>query len=175
MPQTEYPKKPDIRFCGDCGYELAIDNDGRCPMCPRLEQLRLNLAVPRPSDLREQRANARATYRNARATYRNARATYRSAAQDEWRPTVAEYRALLAERRAESTDESRARVIRTLGRRQTPLPHPPNAAHAADDEALEPPEEIQPPGRSSIDPRSSPRMTKKRRRPPRTSRTRKSN
>ena len=134
MPRTEYPKKPAIRFCGDCGYELAVDNDGRCPMCPRLEQLRLNSAVPRPGDLRAQRANARDTYR--------------SAAPDEWRPTVAEYRAMLAERRAESTDESHGRVIRTLVRRRTPVPHPPNAAHAADDEALAPPEELQPPGRS---------------------------
>jgi hypothetical protein len=119
VPQTEYPKKFAIRFCGDCGYELAIDNDGRCPMCPRLEQLRLNLAVPRPSDLRAHRANARESYR--------------SAAPDKRRPTVAEYRAMLAERRAEATDESRRRVIRTLVRRQTPVAHLPKAAHAADD------------------------------------------
>ena len=97
-------------------------------MCPRLEQLRLNSAVPRPSDLRAHRANARETYR--------------SAAPDEWRPTVAEYRAMLAERRAQSTDKSRERVIRTLVMRQTPVPHPPRAAHAADDEALTPPEQL---------------------------------
>ena len=132
MPRTEYPKKPAIRFCGDCGYELAIDSDGRCPMCPRLEQLRLNLAVPRPSDLRAHRANARDTDR--------------SAASAEWRPTAAEYRAMLAARRVALTDDSRGRVIRTPVLRQARGPYPPRAAHAADDEALTPPKQPQPPG-----------------------------
>ena len=99
MPRTEYPKKPAIRFCRACGYELALDNDGPCPMCPPLDQLRLNSVVPRPSELRARRARARNTQR--------------SAAPAEWRPTVAEYRAMLAARRVAFTDESRGRVIRT--------------------------------------------------------------
>lgn len=39
------------RFCGDCGYELAPDSDGTCPMCARFEQVRVDFIVPRPSDL----------------------------------------------------------------------------------------------------------------------------
>jgi hypothetical protein len=127
VPRTEYRKKRAIRFCGACGYELALDSDGPCPMCPRLDQLRLNSVVPRPSELH--RASARETQR--------------SAAPAEWRPTVAEYRAMLAARRVAFTDESRGRVIRTPALRQARIPHPPRPAHAADDEALTPPEQAQ--------------------------------
>ena len=135
MPRTEYRKKRAIRFCGDCGYELAPDNDGTCPMCPRFEQLRLELAVPRPGDLGAHRANARHT--NV------------SAAPDEWPPTVAEYRAILDERRAASTstDQSRGRVIQEPVLRQTRVPQPPGAANAAGDEVLAPPVQPQPPGK----------------------------
>ena len=144
MPRTEYRKKPVIRYCRDCGYELALDNDGPCPMCPRLEQLRLNLAVPRPNDFGAYPANGRDTHG--------------SAAPDEWRPTVAEYRAMLAERGVGSTDESRGRVIRTPVLRQTRVPHPPPAAQAADDAALAPLEQPQPP-RNEPSP-TSPRKAK---------------
>ena len=135
MPRTEYRKKRAIRFCGDCGYELAADNDGTCPMCPRFEQLRLELAVPRPGDLGAHRAKARDT--NV------------SAAPDEWPPTVAEYRAILDERRvgSASTDQSRGRVIREPVLRQTRVPQPPGAAKAAGDEVLAPPVHPQPPGK----------------------------
>ena len=144
MPRTEYRKKPVIRYCRDCGYELALDNDGPCPMCPRLEQLRLNLAVPRPNDFGAYPANGRDTHG--------------SAAPDEWRPTVAEYRAMLAERGVGSTDESRGRVIRTPVLRQTRVPHPPRAAQAADDAALAPLEQPQPPGKEPSP--TSPRKAK---------------
>ena len=136
MPRTEYRKKPVIRYCRDCGYELALDNDGPCPMCPRLEQLRLNLAVPRPNDFGAYPANGRDTHG--------------SAAPDEWRPTVAEYRAMLAERGVGSTDESRGRVIRTPVLRQTRVPHPPRAAQAADDAALAPPRTAPASGKRTI-------------------------
>ena len=89
MPRTEYPKKPAIRFCSACGYELALDNDGPCPMCPRFDQLRLNAVVPIPSELSAHRASARDTQR--------------SAGPAEWRPTLAEYRAMLAARRVAFT------------------------------------------------------------------------
>ena len=119
MPRTESPKKRSGRFCGDCGYELARDNDGTCPMCSRFKQLRSDLTVPRPSDLAAHRAKARDTSV--------------SAAPDEWPPTVAEYRAILDERRvgSTSTDQSRGRVIRTPALRQTRVPQLPGAANAA--------------------------------------------
>ncbi len=44
-------QKRSIRFCGDCGYELARDNDGACPMCARFEQLRVDLAAHRAGTL----------------------------------------------------------------------------------------------------------------------------
>lgn len=118
MPRTDYRRKRANKFCGDCGYELARDNDGTCPMCPRFEQLRLESTVPTPGDLAAHGAEARDT--NV------------AAAPDAWPPTVAEYRAILAERRARSTptDQSRGRVIRTLGLTQTLVPHPPGAVDA---------------------------------------------
>lgn len=134
MPRTEKPKKRAIRFCGDCGYELAPDNDGTCPMCPRFEKLRIDLIVPRPSDLAAHRAEVRETDV--------------SAAPDEWPPTVAEYRAILAERRVGSTsaDQSRGRVIRTPGLTHIRVPPPPGSANAADDEVLASPVPPRPPG-----------------------------
>ena len=38
------------RFCGNCGYELALEGDGTCPMCPRFEQFRVDVALPPPSE-----------------------------------------------------------------------------------------------------------------------------
>jgi hypothetical protein len=133
VPRTKDPKKRAIRFCGECGYELAPDNDGTCPMCRRFEQLRLDFTVPRPSD--------RAAHRG------EARDTNVSAAPDEWPPPVAEYRAMLAERRIRSTpaDQSRGRVIRTAGLTQMRVPPAPGSAGAADDAVLEPPVHPQPP------------------------------
>ncbi len=97
MPRTESTKKRSIRFCGHCGYELARDNDGACPMCRRFEQLRLDFSVPRPSDA------------------------------GGWPPTPAEYRALLAERRSRAavTGHPIPTVIRTAAMRQAQVPHPP--------------------------------------------------
>lgn len=107
MPRTDSPKKRSIRFCGDCGYELARDNDGTCPMCRRFEQLRSDFIVPRPGDIARQQAAG----------------AYGSTAE-EWPPTVAEYRAVLAERRARlaSPREDAARVLRTPGLLQTAVP-----------------------------------------------------
>ena len=31
VPRTDNRPKRRTRFCGDCGYELAPDNDGRAP------------------------------------------------------------------------------------------------------------------------------------------------
>ena len=110
MPRTEEPKKRAIRICGDCGYELRPDNDGPCPMCERFEQLRIDFAVPRPSDLAAHRAEVRHTDV--------------SAAPDAPPPTAAEYRAILAERRDGSTSagQSRGGVIRTPGLTQIRVP-----------------------------------------------------
>ena len=130
MPRTESPNKRSIRFCGDCGYELARDNDGTCPMCRRFEQLRIDFTVPRPSDLTAQRVGDASHLGDV----------------DEWPPTVAEYRAVLAERRSESvlSGEHAATVIRTPGMRQSQVPPPPIGATAAGDDVdssaiLEPP------------------------------------
>ena len=124
MPRTESPKKRSVRFCGDCGYELASDNDVTCLMCPRFEQLRLDFTVPRPSDLAAHRPGSRNTDV--------------SGVPDEWPPTVAEYRAILAERRlrSDSPAQHAATVIRTAAMRQTQVPPPPRGATAPDDGAL---------------------------------------
>lgn len=122
MPQTESPKKRRIRFCGDCGYELARNHDGPCPMCRRFEQLRLDLTVPRPSDLAAHRPGA------PDITV--------SGLPDEWPPTVAEYRAILAERRLRSdSGGNAATVIRTAAMRQ-PQPTPPRGNVAPGEVAL---------------------------------------
>jgi hypothetical protein len=118
VPRTEKPRKRRLRFCGDCGYELSPDNDGTCPMCPRFEQLRLDLAVARPPDS----AVTRAAVRDAGMP----------PAPGDWPPTAAEYRALLAKRRKRhaSGDQPPGTVIRTprLTRiRVPPLPDSPSA------------------------------------------------
>lgn len=125
MPRTEKPKKRAIRYCGDCGYKLAADSDGTCPVCPRFQQLRIDFTVPRPSDL----ATRRAAFGQ----------TDVSASLDEW-PSVAEYRAILAERWGiGSAVESRGRVIRTPGLRQAHVPLPHRSAEGADEEIPAPP------------------------------------
>jgi hypothetical protein len=83
VPRTERPQARRIRYCGDCGYELSRENDGTCPMCPRLDQIRSDFIVPRPSDMAAHRARID---------------RQGSAGPGTWPPTVAEYRAILAER-----------------------------------------------------------------------------
>lgn len=123
MPRTERPRKRRIRFCGDCGYELAPDNDGTCPMCPRLEQLRLDLAVVAPVDS----TGARATLRDAGTP----------PAPDDWPPTAAEYRALLAKRRGghASGHQGTGTVIRTPGLTRIGMPPEPDSLSASGDAA----------------------------------------
>jgi hypothetical protein len=56
-PRTRATKrKPKLsRFCSECGYELAPDSDGTCPMCPRLQQIR---TVLEPRVLAAERARS---------------------------------------------------------------------------------------------------------------------
>ena len=124
MPRTESRKKRSVRFCRDCGYELARDQDGPCPMCGRFEQFRTDFILPRPSDL----AAYPAEWRDAKL----------SGDADGWPPTVAEYRAVLAERRLRLASEGRpaATVIRTPGLRQVKVAPPPQGAAAPGDAAL---------------------------------------
>ena len=44
-------KKAAARFCGECGYELAPDSTGECPMCARFAQFRSEVTVPPRSEL----------------------------------------------------------------------------------------------------------------------------
>lgn len=112
MPRTQKQKKRAIRFCGDCGYALAPDGDGTCPMCPRLQQLEMDFTVPRPSDRGAHRAPV---VGDAVA-----------AALDDWPPTVAEYRAILADRRAStSAARSPGRVLERPELREIRAPAPP--------------------------------------------------
>lgn len=149
MAQTESLKKRGVRFCADCGYELARDNDGTCPMCRRLEQLGLDFTVPRPSDLATHRAGSR----NADV----------SRIPDARPPTVAEYRAILAERRlrSDSPGQRAATVIRTAAMRQTQVPPPPRGATAPGDGALISPAKTKPPADDQASP--SPKKVKARR------------
>jgi len=149
VPRTANPKKRSVRFCGDCGYELARDNDGACPMCARFEQLRIDFTVPRPSDLAAHRAGTLDTNVPVVA--------------DDRPPTVREYRSILAERRlgSASTAESAATVIRTPGLRRTMIPSPPTGATAPGDGALAPPAEPKPPAKNLASP--SPKKTRARR------------
>ena len=132
MPRTEYRKKRANQFCGECGYELARDHHGICPMCPRLEQVRLELTAPTPGEM---------------AAHRAARDTSVSAASNDRPPTAAEYRAILAQRQVGSRtpDQSGGRVIRTPVLRQTRVSRSRGGADAADDEVLAPPASPQPP------------------------------
>jgi hypothetical protein len=91
VPRTKNKsKKPVARFCGDCGYKLAADGDGRCPMCPRFEQLRMELTVPRHGE------HASPT------THRPTSLEADVPGSAERRPTAAEYRAIIAAHRARS-------------------------------------------------------------------------
>lgn len=44
--RTNKRKRAVARFCGDCGSELAPDGEGRCPMCARFQQFRMDLPLP---------------------------------------------------------------------------------------------------------------------------------
>jgi hypothetical protein len=44
-------KKAAAQFCGECGYELAPDSTGECPMCARFAQFRSEVTVPRRGEL----------------------------------------------------------------------------------------------------------------------------
>lgn len=143
MPRTDNPKKRAIRFCGDCGYELAPQHDGPCPMCPRFEQLRMDFAVPRPSELATRRAET---------------AHMVSVSPGDWPPTPSEYRAILAERRLGSTsaeDMAVARVIRTPGLTQIRVPAPPPGTNAPGDDDLSAPSTEPKPARRESSPTSS--------------------
>ena len=146
MPRTDNRPKRRIRFCGDCGYELAPGNEGRCPMCRRFEQLRVDFMVPRPSALAEQRTQSGEIHV--------------SPTPDEWAPTVAEYRAILAERRAgsTSTDAPQGRVVRTAGLTHVHVPPAPGEANASDDEVIAPPVQHQRPVEEASSP--SPKKAK---------------
>ena len=48
-PRTNRRKRAVGRFCGNCGYELAPEGDGTCPMCPRFEQFLLDFPLPQPN------------------------------------------------------------------------------------------------------------------------------
>lgn len=102
-------KKPVARFCDDCGYELAADSDGNCPMCPRFEQLRMDFTVPRPSEL------AGLAMHGPKSLDADL-----PAGSAERRPTAAVYRGIIAAHRARSgsTGESAGTVIGKRGLRQ---------------------------------------------------------
>ena len=143
MPRTQSAKKRGGRFCADCGYELTRDNDDPCPMCERLEQLRLDFIVPRPSDL--------ATHRPGSGN------SDVPSGPDEWPPTVAEYRAILAERRLRSSALGHgATVIRTPALKQRQVPPQPRNATTPGDTASAPAAEHKPPAKD----RTSPPPTK---------------
>jgi hypothetical protein len=125
VPRTDNRKKRAIRFCGDCGYELAPHHDGPCPMCPRFEQLRMDFAVA--SGMAAPRAGTR------------------PGAPGDWPPTPSEYRAMLAERRVRSTSsgDSARKVLRTPGLTQSASHGGANTPH---DDVLAPPLEPKPRG-----------------------------
>ena len=56
-------------FCAECGYELATDSDGTCPICPRLAQIRMR--VPEPPDRAAQRARPSSAVRPQAGVIRN--------------------------------------------------------------------------------------------------------
>ena len=123
MPRTENLKKSRVRYCGDCGYELAPDHAGTCPMCARFQQLRIDFTVPRPSDLAAHHVETLGT---------------RPVAPQGGPPTIAEYRSILAERRlaSGSTPQSAATVIRTPELTRPIIPSPLRGAPAPGDDAL---------------------------------------
>ena len=152
VPRTESPKKRSVRFCGDCGYELARDNDGTCPMCRRFEQLRLDFIVSRPSDVVTQRLNPGLPDA--------------SSIPDEWPPTPAEYRAILAERALRSgSAKHAATVLRKPALRQSKVPPPPAGASAPGDGALRPPADPKPSVKDLLSPTPTKANTKGRRGP----------
>lgn len=162
VPRTDNRLKRRVRFCGDCGYALAPDNDGPCLMCQRFEQLRLDFVVPRPSALAEQRAAEGDTHA--------------SAAPDAWPPTVSEYRTILAGRQAgsTSTDAPQGRVVRTPGLTHRHVAPAPEVANAPDDGVAAPPVQHQRPveGASSPPSKKAKRTPKAKGGRPRAPRTR---
>jgi hypothetical protein len=104
VPRTQNRSNTSVRHCAACGYELSPGHDGPCPMCPRLDQLRADFTMPRPSELS-------ASARSSGATT--------DVDSDAWPPTPSEYRVILAERRrrlsADAGTAATRGVIRTPG------------------------------------------------------------
>ena len=102
-------KKAAAPFCGDCGYEFTRDETGECRMCARFEQLRVESAVLRPSELASRQTPSAEPIDISDPV-----------PSIEWPPTPSEYRAILAERRARTPSadgqsrEPAATVIGTL-------------------------------------------------------------
>jgi hypothetical protein len=103
-------KTATARFCSDCGYELAQDSSGECPMCARFEQMRIEFSVPRPSEL-----GARHTRPEGRVDVNH------PVASADGRLAASEYRAILAANRARAASADggsggpAATVFRTPG------------------------------------------------------------
>lgn len=118
MPRTEHRRKRAVRFCGKCGYELTLGNDGICPMCPRLSQLRRDFTTPKPDSAQHSRPSPE---------------TAPSPGPNEWPPTVDEYRAILAKRRARSASPAQGlgSVVRTPGLTRSNAPGDKGAAPIA--------------------------------------------
>lgn len=144
MPRTDNSRKGAIRICADCGYELALGHDGPCPMCPRFEQLRVDFAMPRPSELAAHRAALRGAH---------------SGASGDQQLTPSGYRALLAERRLGSVSDGEAhgRVVRTRALTQARVLAPPRSEDGTGSDLPPPSRPKKSPGR---DPSPRPRKPK---------------
>lgn len=95
-------RKTAARFCGDCGYELAPDSDGTCRMCARFQQLRIDFADSRPSEL-DSPATHPAESLDPLASVPSTGLTLRPDRDSEPRtnpPTISEYRTIIAAQRA---------------------------------------------------------------------------
>ena len=119
-------KKAAARFCRACGYEFARDDSDECRMCARFEQLRIESAVPRPSEL------------GSRQTLPEEPLDIGDPVPSVERPTTpSEYRAVLAARRARTPSadgQSRGPAATVIG---TPaLPRPANSPMEAPTAAL---------------------------------------
>lgn len=111
MPRTRGRKTAAARYCLHCGYEFARDRK-ECPMCARFEQLRIELALARESQIA-----------GAHPGPRGPLAVNDSAASDDRPATALEYSAILAARRsrrasADSRDGGTTKVILTQALRQ---------------------------------------------------------
>lgn len=129
------------RFCRDCGYELARDRVGACPMCARFEQLRIEFDAPRPSEPAERPATPQTPH-----------GVIDPLTAGDRRPTPSEYRAILAAqltRRASAEDmgEHLATVISPSLRR--PANRRTKAALVAGESPAPSTEPVVPPGNKS--------------------------